>query len=63
MENQLVQLKTKPVKTKEGKDVPSKKRKFVLKQANTILNYVNSAWELDDPKWKWNGTELAKVPK
>lgn len=39
----------------------SKDRKFDVAHANKVLSLTNSKWELNDKKWKWNGTELAKA--
>ncbi|MCK4500674.1 hypothetical protein KAU11_09250 [Candidatus Babeliales bacterium] len=54
-QNQEVNLTAKDAKGK------SKSRKFGIQHANNILSISNTQWKLDDPKWKWNGTELAKA--
>lgn len=41
-------------------DVKSKKREFPIEQANKLLSLPKSAWKLDDSKFEWNGTEIAK---
>jgi len=46
----------KPKDTKDGK-----LKEFGIDQANKLLKLPNSQWELKDEKFKWNGTELAKV--
>lgn len=43
--------------TKEEKP---RKRQFEIGQANKILNLAKSGWKLDDTKFEWNGTEIAK---
>ena len=52
--NVMVTLKTKATKNKKSKD-----QKFGLKHANNVLKLANSQWELNDPGFKWNGTEIA----
>lgn len=53
--NQEVNLTTKDAKEK------SRSRKFGVDHANNVLNLSNTRWKLEDPKWKWNGKELAKA--
>lgn len=48
----------KKVSLKVKGDSKRKTESFPLKQANAILSLTNSAWELSDTKYKWNGTEL-----
>lgn len=55
----LVTLKSKP----SGKDSKAKSRQFEISQANKLLTIKKSAWELDDDKFQFNGTEIAKKTK
>lgn len=34
---------------------------FGISQANRLLQLSNAQWKLADEKYKWNGTEIAKV--
>lgn len=34
---------------------------FGIGQANRLLTLSNPQWKLADEKYKWNGTEIAKV--
>lgn len=49
------------LKAKDSKK--AKKGKFFIDQANKMLSLSNSKWELDDDRFKWNGSEIAKKPK
>lgn len=55
----MVSLKSKPG-TKDGKP---KTKSFEIGQANKLLKMKKSAWELNDPKFTFNGTEIAKSAK
>ena len=43
--------------TKEDK---ARKREFPIEQANKLLKMPKPAWKLDDSKFEWNGSEIAK---
>lgn len=51
------------VKLTTGSDKKAKTRMFDIDHANRVLKLSNSQWKLDDPNYKWNGTEIAKVVK
>jgi hypothetical protein len=53
----MVSLKSTPG-TKDGKP---KTQKFEIERANRLLKIKKSAWKLDDPKFTFNGTEIAKA--
>lgn len=53
---EFVTLKTKT----HDKQKPYKSRKFEVSHANRVMSVVDPRWVLDDAKYKWNGTELAK---
>lgn len=53
---EFVQLKTKT----HDKEKPWKTTKLEISHANRVLSVVDPRWILDDPKYKWNGTEIAK---
>lgn len=55
----MVELKSVPGK-KDGK---SKTKKFEISQANKLLKMKKSAWTLNDSKFTFNGTEIAKASK
>lgn len=40
-----------------------KKKEFEMKVANKLLSMPKSGWTLTDPKFEWNGTEIAKKAK
>lgn len=54
--NEDVKITTVTLKVKGG----DRKKDFPIDQANALLSLRNAAWELDDAKAKWNGTEIAK---
>lgn len=55
----MVTLST-PAPTKDNSKAV-KKKEFEIAHANRILNVANTAWKLDDSKFKWNGKEIAKA--
>jgi len=44
----------------KSKSKKPKKESFEIERANALLTIKKSAWLLDDPKFVFNGTELAK---
>ena len=44
---------------KDGKKDSKIQRKFEISQANRLLSFSNSQWELKDDGFKWNGKEIA----
>lgn len=46
------------LKAKDVKDATP--QKFEIDQANKLLKLPNSQFELDDPKFVWNGIEISK---
>lgn len=57
LKNVMVTLKTKPF----GEKKQTKEKSFPIVQANALLKLPNPQWTLKDPKYKWNGTEIAKA--
>lgn len=55
----VVKLKSKV----KGTKAKARTQSFQVKQANDLLSLKFSSWILDDDKYKWNGTELAKSTK
>ena len=56
---EFVTLKTKTHDEKK----PWKTKSFEVSHANRVMSVADPRWILDDEKYKWNGTELAKKVK
>lgn len=56
----MAEKKTVVLSTKGEKP---QKREFSIEQANKLLKLSKPAWQLNDPKFEWNGTEIAHAKK